>query len=92
MEGSELNVLLEPLASSAGACMASIEPGSRAIAVLSQGVAHDRKRLREQLREALTRTLGERSEEASAQAPVRILRLRVDALEKKIECPKVCCA
>ncbi len=84
-EEAELQALLEPLAFGSSA---SPEPALRAIATLLQSVTQDRKRLREQLRDAVARGQATRREEASAQAEARILRIQVEDLEKKLNALK----
>lgn len=84
-EEAEFQALLEPLAFGTSA---SPEPALRAIATLLQSVTQDRKRLREQLRDAVARGQATRREEASALAEARILRIQVEDLEKKLNALK----
>ena len=84
-EEAEFQALLEPLAFGTSA---SPEPALHAIATLLLSVAQDRKRLREQLREAVARGQAIRRAEASVQAEARILRIQVEDLEKKLNALK----
>ncbi|HEX9390038.1 MAG TPA: hypothetical protein VF928_01860 [Usitatibacteraceae bacterium] len=84
LDDAEFQALVDPLAFSAGASLASTEPALRAIATLLQGMAQDRKRLRE----ITIRSQSTRREEASAQAEARILRIQVEDLEKKLNALK----
>ena len=87
-EDGELLALIEPLAYSANASLASTEPALRAIATLLLSAAQNRKHLREQLRDTLTRSQANRREEVNAQSEARILRIQVEDLEKKLNALK----
>ena len=91
-EESELNLLLEPLiyATAYGATAPNPAPAAdlRALATLIQALVVDRKKLRDQLKDSIARTQTTRREEASSQTEARILRAKVEELEKKLDALK----
>ncbi len=87
-EDVELSSLLEPITYGATATGNSPAPDLRALATLIQALVHDRKKLRDQLKEAQSRTQITRRDEASSQTEARILRAKVEELEKKLDALK----
>ena len=87
-EDAELNTLLDPLTYGLAASGNAAAPDLRALATLMQGLVQDRKKLRDQLRESLSRTQITRRDEASSLSEARILRAKVDELEKKLDALK----
>ena len=87
-EDAELNSLLEPITYGAAATGNSPAPDLRALAMLIQTLVQDRKKLRDQLKDAQSRTQTTRRDEASSQTEARILRAKVEELEKKLDALK----
>ena len=87
-EDIELSNLLEPITYGVTANGNSPAPDLRALATLIQALVHDRKKLRDQLKEAQSRTQTTRRDEVSSQTEARILRAKVDELEKKLDALK----
>lgn len=87
-EDAELNTLLDPVTYGLAASGNAAAPDLRALATLMQGLVQDRKKLRDQLRESLSRTQITRRDEASSLSEARILRAKVDELEKKLDALK----
>jgi hypothetical protein len=86
-EDNELIALTEPItAVSNSANGMATEPEMRALAMLIQSLAQDRKRVREQTREIQAKAIAKGKEEGSAasQQEARILRIRVEELEKQL--------
>jgi hypothetical protein len=85
-EDNELIALTEPItAAGTAANGTATEPEMRALAMLIQSLAQDRKRVRDQTREIQTKALAKGREEAvTKEQEARILRLRVEELEKQL--------
>jgi hypothetical protein len=86
-EDNEVIALTEPITAASNAANGlATEPEMRALAMLIQGLAQDRKRVREQTREIQTKAIAKGREEGSvaSQQEARILRLRVEELEKQL--------
>jgi hypothetical protein len=84
-DDGELIALLEPLVT--GPLVTSPETDVRVLAVLLLGAAQERRKLREQLRDAVAR-LNFVKRDDSKEAEVRALRARVEELEKKLNALK----
>lgn len=87
-EDIELSSLLEPITYGVTANGGSPAPDLRALATLIQALVNDRKKLRDQLKETQSRTQTTRRDEASSQTEARILRAKVEELEKKLDALK----
>lgn len=87
-DDAELTTLLEPLTASSASSSISTPRDLQALAMLIQGWTQDRKKLREQLRDSLNRTQMTRRDELSSQSEARILRAKVEDLEKKLDALK----
>lgn len=87
-DDNELAALLEPLTYSVNASGSAAAPDLRGLAMLIQSLVQDRKKLRDQLKDALTRTQTTRRDELSSQSEARILRAKVEELEKKLDALK----
>lgn len=86
-EDNELIALTEPITAASNAANGfATEPEMRALAMLLQSLAQDRKRGREQTRDIQTKAIAKGREEgtAASQQEARILRLRVEELEKQL--------
>ena len=91
-DDAELAVLIEPIASGAtantsagGAIEAhSSESQMRVLGLLIQGSLQERKRLRDQAREAQSRTQVARTELTASQQEARILRTKLEELETQL--------
>lgn len=80
-EDVELIALIDPLVNGAD------DGEMRGLALLMQGIVQDRRKLREQLRDSQSRLAAARREEPK-EAELRILRARIEELEKKLEALK----
>ena len=87
-EDTELTTLLEPFTNSLASSSNATSPDLRGLAMLIQGLVQDRKKLREQLKDSLNRTQITRRDELSSQSEARILRAKVEELEKKLDALK----
>lgn len=90
-EDAELAALVDPLASAAGAVASSNSTDSRSseselkvLALLIQANVQERKRLREQARDALSRAQVARADSTKTEQEARILRTKVEELEKQL--------
>lgn len=95
-DDAELAALVEPIAAAAGISTTGTtatgnggesrasESELRVLALLIQASAQERKRLREQARDALSRTQVAKNESTKKDEEARILRTRVDELEKQL--------
>jgi hypothetical protein len=89
-DDSELLALLEPFVNGPDAAAAGASTGTqeiRAMAVLLYGLAIDRKKLRDQWRDAQARLVALRKDE-SKELEARALRARVEELERKLDALK----
>lgn len=87
-DDTELIALLDPLVNNTGAATADTSTPAkktelRALAMLMYGIAQDRKRLRDQWREAQARVNALRRDDTK-DAETRALRARVEELERKL--------
>ena len=87
-EDGDLIALLEPLVHNAGASPAAVPPailqtGIRPLAMLVYGMAQDRKKLREQWRDAQARVNAMRRDDTK-DVEARTLRARVEELEGRL--------
>ena len=87
-DDTELIALLDPLVNNAGAATADASTLAqktelRALAILMHGIAHDRKKLRDQWREAQARVNALRRDDTK-DVETRALRARVEELERKL--------
>ena len=87
-EDTELTTLLEPFTYSVASSANATSSDLRALAMLIQGLVQDRKKLRDLLKDALNRTQIARRDELSLQSEARILRAKVEELEKKLDALK----
>ena len=87
-EDTELTTLLEPFTYSVASSANATSSDLRALAMLIQGLVQDRKKLRDLLKDALNRTQITRRDELSLQSEARILRAKVEELEKKLDALK----
>jgi hypothetical protein len=92
-DDAELSALVDPVAAAASTSTAAGTPGTEArtseaelkvLALLIQGNLQDRKRLREQAREAQSRAQVAKTESTKREEEARILRIKVDELEKQL--------
>lgn len=86
-EDAELISLTEPITSAGNGTSGSLttETEMRALALLIQSLAQDRKRLREQTRDIQAKAQAKaRDDAAASQQEARILRSRVEELEKQL--------
>jgi hypothetical protein len=92
-DDAELTALVDPVAASAGTTTVigstSAEPRTseaelKVLALLIQGNVQERKRLREQARDALSRAQVTRAEATKKDEEARILRTKVEELEKQL--------
>ncbi len=93
-EDAELAALVDPLASAAisvassgsnnGADSRSSESELKVLALLIQANVQERKRLREQTRDALSRAQVARADSTKTEQEARILRIKVEELEKQL--------
>jgi hypothetical protein len=92
-DDAELTALVDPVAASAGTTTVvgsnSTEPRTseaelKVLALLIQGNVQERKRLREQAREAQSRTQVAKTEATKNEQEARILRTKVEELEKQL--------
>lgn len=88
IDDGDLIALLAPLVHNAGASTAAIPPaaqqaGIRALAMLMHGMAQDRKKLRDQWREAQARVNAMRRDD-TREVEARALRARVEELERNL--------
>lgn len=97
-DDAELTALIDPVATSAGTTTVvgsnSTEPRTseaelKVLALLIQGNVQERKRLREQAREAQSRTQVARVEATKKDEEARILRTKVEELEKQLAALKL---
>jgi hypothetical protein len=86
VDDSELITLTEPITTVSNAANGfATEPEVRALAMLIQSIAQDRKRLRDQTKEIQTKAHAKGREEAAAsEKEARNLRLKVEELEKQL--------
>ena len=82
-EDAELIALLDPLVFSVAASGTSAKPELRALAHILQGMAHDRKRLREQAKVAQTKITVIKRDESSV-VESKQLKVRIEDLERQL--------
>jgi hypothetical protein len=92
-EDAELAALVDPLATAAYSTTSTVGSSAEArsseaelkvLALLIQSNVQERKRLREQTRDAMSRTQVARTEATKNEQEARILRTKVDELEKQL--------
>lgn len=86
-EDTELIALLDPLVFSVAASGTSAKPELRALAHILQGMAHDRKRLREQAKVAQTKITVIKRDESSV-VESKQLKVRIEDLERQLSALK----
>ncbi len=82
-EDAEIIALLDPLVFSVVASGSSAKPELRALAHIIQGMAHDRKRLREQAKVAQTKITVIKRDESSV-VESKQLKVRIEDLERQL--------